>query len=280
MKTCGHTMGVPDASLAEAAEFFAQIGHDGIEIRCAEDGQLQPELASDEELARAAELVHAVGLEVACLTPYWGAWYTADERRASVEGLAAVARAATRLGCRVVRAISGRWPVEGLSFAGAVRMAADGLREAGDRAAEYGVALAVETHGGQVAFNTEATLELMDAVGHPAVGVLLDYYWLWVAGDDDPDRCVPALAERVVHVHVKDGVREGQRHRSVPLGEGVIPWPRVLAHLVRAGYDGFVSDEYEKKWRPELPDPHVAMAENARRLREWIREAARRAGMR
>ncbi len=273
MKTCGHTMGVPDMPLAEAVAFFAEIGHDGIEIRCADDGQLQPERATDEELSQVAEMMKAAGLEVACLTPYWGAWYTADERRASVEGLAAVARAAARLGCRIVRVISGRWPVEGMSFREALSMAAEGLREAGERAAEHGVTLAVETHGGQVAFNTEATLELIEAVGHPAVGVLLDYYWLWVAGDDDPDECVPRLAGRIVHVHVKDGVRDGERPRSVPLGEGQIPWPQVLAHLVRAGYDGFVSDEYEKKWRPELPDPRVAMAENARRLREWIAQA-------
>ncbi|MBC7286810.1 MAG: sugar phosphate isomerase/epimerase [Armatimonadetes bacterium] len=278
MRTCGHTMGVPDMSLAEAVEFFAAIGHDGIEIRCAPDGQLQPELSSETELAQVRETITAAGLEVACLTPYFGAWYSPTDRDASIEGLAAVARAAARLGCRTVRVISGRWPVEGMDFADALSAAAEGLRRAGDQAASHGVTLAVETHGGQVAFNTEATLELLDAVDHPAVGVLLDYYWLWVAGDDAPDRCVPLLASRTVHVHVKDGVREGLSHRAVPLGQGEIPWAEVLAHLLRADYRGFLSDEYEKKWRPELPDPRQAMPANLEQLRRWIDEARRMAG--
>jgi sugar phosphate isomerase/epimerase len=39
--------------------------------------------------------------------------------------------------------------------------------------------------------------------------------------------------------------------------------------LPQAGYDGWLSLEFEKKWHPELAPPEVALAPQARLLREW-----------
>jgi len=274
LKLCGHTMGTPRHSLDEAMVLFSQIGFDGVEIRCIEGGHLQPETATDEELEKLRQRAEELGLEIACLTPYYGDYTAPDATEATVAGLAAVARAASRLGCRLVRAIAGRWPVEGLSFAQAQRLLAEGLRRAGDAVEPYGVTLAVETHGGTLCETAEPSLELMAMVDHPRVRLLLDYYWLYVGGDTDPGLVMPELAPLTAHVHVKDLLPEGESgFRAVPLGEGVLDWPQVLAALVAVGYEGFLSDEYEKLYREELPEPEVGMAANRRQLLAWLEEA-------
>jgi len=274
MKLCGHTMGTPAYSLDEAMAFFAEIGHQGIEIRCADNGQLQPEDAREERLRSISERAAQLGLEIACLTPYHGDYSTPEATARTVEGLTRVARAAQVLGWRIVRAVPGKWPLEGLSFAQAERRAADGLRAAGDAVAPLGVTLGVETHGGTLAADSEQALSLLQLVDHPHVRLILDYYWLYAAGDTEPDAVMPDLAPLTAHVHVKDLVRRGREVSSVPLGQGQVDWPLILAHLLAAGYDGFLSDEYEKLWRPKLPDPEEAMPANRQRMVQWL-EAAR-----
>ncbi len=36
------------------------------------------------------------------------------------------------------------------------------------------------------------------------------------------------------------------------------------------GYDGYISDEYEKFWKPDLPEPEVGMKRNAEVLRRCL----------
>ena len=46
------------------------------------------------------------------------------------------------------------------------------------------------------------------------------------------------------------------------MGEGSVPWPEVFAALRGVGYDGWITDEYEKYWHPELPEPAEGMPRN------------------
>ncbi|MGD9518845.1 MAG: sugar phosphate isomerase/epimerase family protein, partial [Armatimonadota bacterium] len=254
MRLCGHTMGTPALSLEEAMALFAKVGYEGIEIRCADNGHLHPEDITEQKLQSVCDCARRVGLEIACLTPYYGDYSSPEATRLTVEGLTKVARAAQKLGCKIVRAIPGHWPLEGTTFLAAQRQLADGLRAAGDAVAPYDVTLGVETHGGTLAFNADTTLALLALVEHPKVRLILDYYWLAVAGDEDPDSVMPDLVPLTAHVHVKDLVWHGKEHGSVPLGQGQINWPLILAHLLAWGYDGYLSDEYEKLWHPKLPD--------------------------
>ena len=63
-------------------------------------------------------------------------------------------------------------------------------------------------------------------------------------------------------MHVKDG-------RPIPnipdtwelclLNEGVVPLQEAYTALKHAGYDGYISLEWEKKWHPEIDEPEVAL---------------------
>ena len=50
---------------------------------------------------------------------------------------------------------------------------------------------------------------------------------------------------------------------SVPVRDSVTT-------LVRRGYDGWVSIEWEKKWHPQIAEPEVALPQHAKLLREWV----------
>jgi len=65
MKLCGHTMGTPDKDIFEAISFFAELGLDGIEVRCADNGQMDIETITDDEVARIADHAKSEGVAVA-----------------------------------------------------------------------------------------------------------------------------------------------------------------------------------------------------------------------
>ena len=50
MKIAGHTMGTPELNLYGAMKLFHRLGYDGIEIRCAKDGQLDTTTVDQEYL--------------------------------------------------------------------------------------------------------------------------------------------------------------------------------------------------------------------------------------
>ena len=57
MKLCGHTMGTPDKDIFEAISFFAELGLDGIEVRCADNGQMDIETITDDLTGKLLDLL-------------------------------------------------------------------------------------------------------------------------------------------------------------------------------------------------------------------------------
>jgi hypothetical protein len=46
-----------------------------------------------------------------------------------------------------------------------------------------------------------------------------------------------------------------------------------VAVLAKAGYTGYYSFEWEKRWHPEIEDPEVAFPHYARTIGEYLTEA-------
>jgi sugar phosphate isomerase/epimerase len=130
-----------------------------------------------------------------------------------------------------------------------------------DAAQAAGLTVALEIHGDLMA-SGEKSIPLLDKIDHPAVGVNYDTanveYYAGTSAVDD----LPAIADRVKHVHLKDA-RGGQGNWDFPaVGEGHVDFERVLAVLRDAGYDGPYSVEIEftgeVPW-PPLEDVNQAM---------------------
>jgi L-ribulose-5-phosphate 3-epimerase len=268
MKLCGHTMGMPDKSLFEAIDFCAVLGLEGIEIRCAANGHLDPETAEPFRLELIAAAAHAAGLAIACLTPYYRDYATPEATEATLAGLRQTCQAAEALECGLVRATGGVWPAPGGQPREEIwESTAAGLQQAADIADQYGVQLALENHSGTLTQTATDTVAMVQAVDRPNFGILMDHYWVVAAGEEEPLEAVRLQAPHVLHCHCKNLVWVDGKPLANFLDEGEIDWPAVLLILEEYGYGGYLSDEYEKFWRPELPEPEEGMARNARYLR-------------
>jgi sugar phosphate isomerase/epimerase len=276
MKLCGHTMGMPDKDIYEAIKFCASIGLEGIEIRCGANGHLDPETVEPLDLELIAEAAHRAGVAIACLTPYYKDYSTPEAAKATLEGIRQTCKAALHLNCALVRATGGVWPVAGADRKVVWADTAIGLQRAADIASQYGVKLALENHSGTLTQTAEDTMGMVLQVARPNFGILMDHYWVVAAAGRQQDAGAPtALLEAVrlqapyvLHCHCKNLVWVEGKAQANFLDEGEIDWLPVLRILKEYGYDGYLSDEYEKFWRPELPEPEEGMARNARYLRE------------
>lgn len=71
-----------------------------------------------------------------------------------------------------------------------------------DMARDLDLRLAIETHPGTLADSLPATLALLEALDHPAVGINFDVLHVWESGAD-PLTALARLAGHVDHVHLK-----------------------------------------------------------------------------
>jgi len=125
---------------------------------------------------------------------------------------------------------------------------------------EYGQSLGIRTcseNHGRVSQDSDRMERLFNAVDHDNFGLLLDlgnFYGV----DEYPAHAVSRLAPYAIHVHVKDVViretpveryenfsRGGQDQKSVIIGDGDVPVERCIRILKNAGYDGYLSIEFE-----------------------------------
>jgi sugar phosphate isomerase/epimerase len=130
-------------------------------------------------------------------------------------------------------------------------------------AAESGVRIALEMHGGFLVHSPGTLLQLRQACG-PAIGANLDPSHFWWQGMD-PVRAIPLLGEALFHVHLKDwradpeqqamwglldprDERSGSRSWSYCLpgqGHDAEFWRSFLAALQQSAYRGMLSLEHE-----------------------------------
>jgi len=108
----------------------------------------------------------------------------------------------------------------------------DGLKEAAERAAGYGVLLALEPlnrYETDLVNTAEQGVELCDEIGADNVGLLLDTYHLNIEEKSVGD-ALRLAGDRLFHVHACEN------DRGTP-GTGHVPWDEVFAALRDAGYD-------------------------------------------
>ena len=161
---------------------------------------------------------------------------------------------AAAMGAPVIRIFAGKVH-EGQTEDEAVALAVEGIKASLPYAAEKGVTLAIENHGG-ITLTAPQLLKLVAAVDAPNFGVNLD------TGNfhgDDPYAELAELAPFAVNVQVKTEIsRKGKKKENADLG-------RVINILRDAHYSGYVVLEYEA---PE--DPLTAIPGHIKTLRSLI----------
>lgn len=144
-------------------------------------------------------------------------------------------------------------------YDGIIPVVAPAVREITKYSEQKGIKTMTENHGffSQDALRVE---KLINAVDHPNFGALVDI-GNFMCADEDPVRSVGILAPYAFHVHCKDFyfrsgmdiapgegwlvTRAGNYIRGSVLGFGNAKAAQSIGILKRAGYDGYMSVEYE-----------------------------------
>ncbi len=282
------TLACPEWTWGEIAEAGGANGFDGVEIRmlqgetdllaCPEFGEhlLEAKLGQfrlhDLEVCGLASSVRFDHLD-------------RSEREAQLAIGKLYIDLARRLGAGFVRVFGDVLPPAGEPAArhAVLRNIAGGLDALGEYSDLQGgtVDVLIETHGDFA--DSRLMLELLVHVRNPRVGVLWDTHHPWRFYDEPVAQTYTRLKPWIRHTHWKDSVTtsareistEGKARRGlirgrmpghrpanyVLFGTGEFPAAETLQLLVRDGYRGWFSLEWEKAWHPDLAEPEIALSQ-------------------
>lgn len=165
---------------------------------------------------------------------------------------------AKALGAKVMRHDACGTPQRFRSFDLSVPTLANNFRRVTDYAASLGIKTCFENHG-IVCQDYDRCERLFNAIDHPNFGLLVDM-GNFICVDDDPIKAVSRLAPYAIHAHAKDFhlvsgsepkpegyamTRGGNFRKGSIIGEGNVPVKQCIRILKMAGYDGYLSIEFE-----------------------------------
>lgn len=151
----------------------------------------------------------------------------------------------------------------------------EALHGAVEKAAVAGVKIGLENeHACNIATASESA-PILDAIQHPSFGLVWDPANCYIAGEVPyPDGYGRLAANRILHVHAKDGVLPPGSDRMIwgDVGAGEVDWTGQLSAMVRDGYAGMVS--LETHWGGPGGDKFKGSTICARSLQRLVAEAA------
>ena len=151
----------------------------------------------------------------------------------------------------------------------------EALQGAVEQATAAGVKIGLENeHACNVATASESAT-VLNAIQDPNLGLVWDPANCYIAGEVPyPDGYKRLPANRVLHVHAKDGVLPPGSDRMTwgDLGAGDVDWKGQLSALVRDGYTGMVS--LETHWGGPGGDKFKGSTMCAKSLQRLVSEAA------
>lgn len=192
-------------------------------------------------------LAHTRGLQIANLGTYVGAGFASDDPTIQQQEWTDMQRAidlAAYLGACSIRVRPGD------DSPACLDRIVPWFQRSAAHAANYGVYMGFENHGGGISGQPKLCAELANKVGSRYFGVLYEPCNLMHAGVDYR-WALYVMQEHVAHVHLKDGMFTRQGFQHTMLGQGQIDYPWILAQLKAIGYRGDLALEYE------LQDPPV-----------------------
>jgi sugar phosphate isomerase/epimerase len=256
------TLGCPDWTFLKIAEFAAQHGYRGLEIRGIQrqmDLTKVPEFSTDDSRRQTLALMKRKKLSFVNLGSSATLHFAegAEREKNLTEGRQVI-DLAQQLRCPFVRVFPNNFPKE-REKKETIDLIVKGLKELGTYAGPKGVMVLMETHGDAVWINDLTTI--MQAVDHTNVGLIWDAANMWTVTKEPPALAYEALKNFIRHTHIKDAKMVNGKPEYTLLGRGDVPIFEAVDALQKGGYKGFYSFEWEKLWHPELPEPEMAIAD-------------------
>ncbi len=208
------------------------------------------------EIGRVKAALKETGMPV-CTWAVWNNFANPDpaQRKEALNRVCNGIEEAVNLNCDVVRVLIGA-VADGVSFRTAFDWIMSGLAEAVQYAAAYGVVLALENHG-FLAGRAEQVEEIIRTMSSPLLGANIDT-GNFLLVNQSPEEAVRKLAPFAVSVHLKDYkevplgyqgdacfAMDGRKYAGTVIGEGDASILACLKALKEAGYQGYLSIEYD-----------------------------------
>lgn len=257
MKLAISTLGCPDWDFMRVLKEYRALGAD-IEVRGI-DGEMEAERIARFSPKRAEE-TKALLAEYNLKIVGFGTSCKFHDPETLEENIAAARRAidvCARMDIPAIRVFGNDIPDKS-RMAETAQTVCAGLKAVCAYGAQKGVGVNLEIHGD---FNSTEAMRLVvnEMADTPAFGILWDIEHSDKTCGDDFLPFYDVIRPYVRHVHVKDYIRKlGGAFELCLMGEGDIPVKAIIAQLLRDGYDGYFSFEWEKKWVPQLAEPEVA----------------------
>jgi sugar phosphate isomerase/epimerase len=256
------TLGCPDWTFQQIADFAVQHGYKGIEVRGIQrrmDLTQCPEFNTEENRKITMSLMKQKGLRFVGLgssanlhVPEGAEW---DKNMNEAKRFIDLAQ---QINCPYVRVFPNKLPPEEDKNSVINRMAKR-LLQLGDYAKEKNVTVLMETHGDVVKIDDLITI--MQAANHPNVGLVWDVCNMWTITKEPPAHAFQQLKKYIRHTHIKDARLVDGKPQYTLLGQGEVPIFEAIDALQKGGYKGYYSFEWEKLWHPEIAEPEIAIAD-------------------
>ncbi len=236
----------PGTSWAAAARAARAAGFQAIEPTLEAEGELSI-TTGESACRRIGEQIREAGLEVASTACglIWTLTYTSKDPavRAKAHDLTLACLDRARwMGAPAILVLPGvvsHFETNSfeVGYADALKYALEALQKLSFEAEARNVIIAAENVWNNFLVSPVEMRDFIDRVNSPWVGAYFDTGNVLRYGI--PEDWVQTLGKRIVRVHVKDfQVKIGNINGFVPLGDGDVNWPVVIAGLQAAGYDG------------------------------------------
>jgi len=269
VKTCLHSVsyagvwrGQAKLSVDDFLDKAKQLGFDGVML-VAKRPHVSP-LDYDADARKALRRkIEGLGLELVCMAGYTD--FTAGVDKAGIPNVeiqaayvGEVAKLARDLGTDMVRVFTG-YERPGVPFDKQYALVVEGLKLAGQKAAEHGVTLAVQNHH-DIASHHEMMYWLLKEVNLPNVKAAFDP-WTPTLQGMSPEQIRQAVLKMkpfIVHTTAAQYVRQPRFHyvhnftnfiedetliRAVPIDRGIIDYKTFINSLKEIGYQGYIAYE-------------------------------------
>ncbi|MBQ8208166.1 MAG: sugar phosphate isomerase/epimerase [Clostridia bacterium] len=246
-----------------AVKKAAEMGFEGIEFTELTPCETPTKADKLDYARKIREETRKYGIEIVAYCVGANLYHESDKKNAAaVANVCDSVDIASELGAPIMRhdvcygtRVNGRT----VSFEYQLPTIAANARKIAEYAASKGVKTCTENHG-LVSQDSDRVERLYNVVNHENYGLLVDI-GNFACADEDSVTAVSRVAQYAIHVHAKDFyiTRFGEKGKyeggfqsrgcntllGSVIGEGDIPTAQCIAILKKAGYDGFVSIEYE-----------------------------------
>jgi sugar phosphate isomerase/epimerase len=264
------TLGCPDWSLKQIVDCSVENGYKGFEIRGLAGEMDLPKCPefNKTNLPASLRLIKDNDIRIINLGSSVNLHFAQEEKRKSnLDDAKRFIDLAEQLECPFVRVFPDDLPPD-QSVEQTLDLIISGLVTLGEYAKGSNVTILLESHG-KVVYK-DMLLKIMAGANHPKVGLIWDFFNMWVVTKESPKEVFDTLGKYIKHVHIKDANLVDGKPAYCLIGQGVAPLREAMDSLKRSNYKGYYSFEWEKKWHPEIQDPEIAFPHFAREIINYL----------